>query len=276
VDGKPQESGKTANNFADAVVYKLAAPDGTTAEWTVTVTLPDDCPQVKKYITYNKPVTAYFIEYDGGMINANKETDKLVAEAYENKKYADIRWDLYATNNWGIRYIDTEEIEYTAAYGSASWYKHTGDPTQKGQWASEGYKYCEYPLESFAAYVSQRKQGGGFLGFGHGHLSEIAASPDVYVMPNNTDVTSLFVKSEKVCNIQCDVFQDSEQTPKGTETITFWVDLSTGLTLKYEVKLNGAVDKDDSYEVTKLVIGSPDWNGKHLHPLASDTFMNVD
>jgi hypothetical protein len=44
VDGKPQESGKTAHNFTDAVVYTLTTPDGETAEWTVTVTLPDDCP----------------------------------------------------------------------------------------------------------------------------------------------------------------------------------------------------------------------------------------
>ncbi|GHV52740.1 hypothetical protein FACS1894181_16090 [Bacteroidia bacterium] len=44
VDGKAQESGKTAQNFADAIVYTLATPDGETAEWTITITLPDGCP----------------------------------------------------------------------------------------------------------------------------------------------------------------------------------------------------------------------------------------
>lgn len=46
VNGNLQTSGTTANNYADAVVYTLTTPDGETAEWTVTVTLPDDCPQV--------------------------------------------------------------------------------------------------------------------------------------------------------------------------------------------------------------------------------------
>ncbi|MDR1527784.1 MAG: hypothetical protein LBS46_08995 [Dysgonamonadaceae bacterium] len=47
VGGKVQESGKTAHNFAEPVVYTLTTPDGATAEWTVTITLPDDCPQTK-------------------------------------------------------------------------------------------------------------------------------------------------------------------------------------------------------------------------------------
>jgi hypothetical protein len=52
-NGKTQTSGTTAVNCAEPVTYTLITADGqTTAEWTVTVTLPDDCPTVKKYITY--------------------------------------------------------------------------------------------------------------------------------------------------------------------------------------------------------------------------------
>jgi hypothetical protein len=79
-----------------AKVYFLTTPDGETADWTVTIKLPDDCPQVKKYITYNKPVTAYYIEYNGGAIAANRNTNAgnygRVIEACENKKYAYVSW----------------------------------------------------------------------------------------------------------------------------------------------------------------------------------------
>jgi hypothetical protein len=259
VDGKAQESGKTANSYADAVVYTLATPDGATAEWTVTVTLPDDCPQVKKYITYNKPVTAYYIEYT--------EDGESKFEAYENKEYC------HSFDGYYI-YIGSEEIEYSGA-GNNHWYKHTGDPVQVGSWLSRLYKNYEYPLGDFAAYVSERVQGGGFMRFisGPNYLPDIALYPDVYKMPNNTDVTEFYIKSEKVCDIMCDVYKDSQNSSRGTETFTFWVDPATGLTLKFEWTGHG---ESKRYEVTKLVFGKPDWDGKHLRPKAGDTITNVD
>ena len=51
VEGKAQESGKTAQNFTDEVVYTLTTPDGETAEWTVTIKLPDDCPDCGDFLT---------------------------------------------------------------------------------------------------------------------------------------------------------------------------------------------------------------------------------
>jgi hypothetical protein len=45
VNGALQTSGTTAVNFGEPATYLLATADGaTTTEWTVTVTLPDDCP----------------------------------------------------------------------------------------------------------------------------------------------------------------------------------------------------------------------------------------
>ena len=49
---------------------------------------------------------------------------------------------------------------------------------------------------------------------------------------------------------------------------TFWVDPATGLTLKLETADNST---SYNYEVTEIVIGAPDWDDKHLHPLATDT-----
>jgi hypothetical protein len=47
VDGKLQTSEETTVNFSEPVTYVLTSADGQiTAEWTVTITLPDDCPPV--------------------------------------------------------------------------------------------------------------------------------------------------------------------------------------------------------------------------------------
>jgi outer membrane lipoprotein-sorting protein len=102
-------------------------------------------------------------------------------------------------------------------------------------------------------------------------MAAFSEFPDLYELPNNTDVTELYVKSEKVMDIMCDVYKDTETvTSEGTRTWTFWVDPATGFTLKYE-----ATDYDGTmmyrYEVTKLIIGKPDWDGLHLHPLTTDT-----
>jgi hypothetical protein len=256
VNGEPQVSGETAQNFAEPVVYTLTTPDGTTADWTVTITLPDDCPQVKKYITYNKPVTAYYMEYT--------EDGEDMFVAYENKERCSSFQDFY-------QYIGSEEIEYTWT-GNNTWYKHTGDPVHEGSWLSKEYKKYEYPLGNFAAYVSYYKGTTTFYKYGLS-LWDIVASDDI-VAPDNTDVTQFYLRSEKVMDIMCDVYKDSQTGSGGTEIWTWWVDPATGFTLKYE-----RIDRDgdtESYTVTKLVVGKPDWDGKHLRPKTSDTIVNVD
>lgn len=210
----------------------------------------------EKYITYNKPVKSYYIEYT--------EDEKSKFEAYEDKKYC------YSFENY-YKYVGSEEIDYTWT-GNNRWYKHTGDPVYIGSWLSEEYKEHEYPLGNFAAYVSNYKGTSIFYKYGLS-LTDVAAS-DNLEMPNHTDVTKFYIRSEKVINIMCDVYKDSQTASGGTETWTWWVDPRTGFTLKYEL-IDRYGDKE-SYEVTKLVVGKPDWDGKHLHPKEGDTFINVD
>jgi hypothetical protein len=273
VDGKAQESGKTANNYADAVVYTLATPDGATAEWTVTVTLPDDCPQVKKYITYNKPVTAYFIEYNGGAIAANRNSNAgnygAVLEAYENKKYAKVTWDYDNVFACNLTLPNGDWCFPKDGYRNGTvWYLDKLNNNEN--WASDAYLESEYPLDEFAFWVSKRKLGGGFLFYNTGglnDLADIARHPNEAEMPNNTDVTQFYLRSEKVCNIMCDVYQILNNG-----YFTFWVDPATGFTLKLEVKdAQGNIAEPRSYEVTRLVVGKPDWDGEHLHPRSTDT-----
>jgi hypothetical protein len=268
-------TGKTGVKFTNSDTNVLSITDnGTTVEFTgkqvgestITATLGEQTLKAlvrvrameggKKYITYNKPVTAYYIEYT--------EDGKSKFEAYENKEYC------YSFGNYYI-YIGSEEIDYTWA-GNNHWYKHTGDPVHVGSWLSEGYKKCEYPLGNFAAYVSNYKGTGTFYKYGLS-LADVAAS-DNLEMPSHTDVTALYIRSEKVMEIMCDIYKDSQTGSGGTATWTWWVDPATGFTLKYEY-----IDRygdTESYAVTKLVVGKPDWDGKHLRPKASDTIENVD
>ncbi|GHT28204.1 hypothetical protein AGMMS49574_02060 [Bacteroidia bacterium] len=283
VDGKAQESGKTAQNFADAVVYKLTTPDGTTAEWMVTITLPDDCPTVKKYITYNKPVKEYFVEYNGGAIDANKGKSvwgTSIAEAYENKKYSSIYWGLMLDDReqWVIETTAANGTVMYAEYGSAQWFtdSESADPDHDNavNWRTEDYNNYEYPLGEFAAWVSNYK---GHTAYVYMYLlHDIAGHPEFYEMPNNTDVTEFYVRSEKVMDIMCDVYQDRDAN--GEYDLTFWVDPATGFTLKFERIYTGSTghgQDSQRYEVTKLVVGKPDWDKLHLHFREGDTFTNI-
>jgi hypothetical protein len=290
VDGKAQESGKTAHNFTDAVVYTLTTPDGETAEWTVTVTLPDDCPTVKKYITYNKPVTAYFVEYNGGAIDANKGTNSLtdaqkwgrgnpIIEAYENKKYSAIYWGgdfiYYEKMCWVIEAFAANGTTMYSEYGNKQWYtdSESADPDHDNSidWRTEEYIGYEYPLGKFAAWVSAYKgHPQNFLKCQYS-LKEIAQNPDIFALPNQTDVTKLYVKGETVCGIVCDVYKDTFDTYE----YTFWVDPATGFTLKFEQRSTSDNSIIDSYEVTKLEVGKPKWDELHLHFRDGDTLTNI-
>jgi hypothetical protein len=65
-------------------------------------------------------------------------------------------------------------------------------------------------------------------------------------------------------DILCDVYQAHDNTYD--LDLTFWVDPATGFTLKYHCE--GADEGD--FEVTKLVIGTPDWDELLLSPKAGD------
>lgn len=227
----------------------------------------------KKYITYNKPVTAYYIEYNGGIIEANKQidsgNDKDVVVAYETKNHTHIIWEKFGTTpSWVIQHVQTNGLEYTSVYNKTEWYRHTGNGNGMQDDWDDLYQGFEYPLGNFAAYVSYYKGTTTFYKYGL-RLSDIATSDDL-VMPDKTDVTEFYVRSEKVMNILCDVYKDRFNG----EDFTFWVDPNTGFTLKFERALGSTVQ--ESYEVSKLVVGKPDWDGLHLRPITGDTFVDVD
>ena len=297
-------TGKTGVTFTNSDNEVLSIKDnGTTVEFTgkeignstITATLGEQMLKAlvrvrgmeggKKYITYNKPVDAYYIEYSGGIIDANlpeKSTNctgfaftDAFAIAYENRKFSEVY--TYGSG-WGIRHIRTNGTSISSDYGSTSWYAGDAeiiDPSDPYavEWREQPID-PQYPLDKFGAWVSKYKVNGQFMRYNGGEggygMAGNSRFPDKYELPNNTDVTELYIKNEKVMDIMCDVYKDTETIPsEGTRTWTFWVDPETGFTLKYE-----ATDYDGTmmyrYEVSKLEIGKPDWDGLHLHPLSTD------
>ena len=225
---------------------------------------------VKKYMTYNKPVTAYYIEYNGGMSNQIDRFDPPAVEAYENGKYSRIHW--YGSG-WGILHIRNNGSVIIGDYQASEWFPDADAENPDNALISQ------YPLDAFGAWVSKYADGrfmrhyaafdnsNNLIGIG---LWANALFPEKYSLPDNTDVTEFYVRSEKVMDIMCDVYQDTESGARGTASWTFWVDPATGFTLKYEVKDENGNPSESNYEVTKLIIGSPAWDSKHLHPLATD------
>jgi len=208
----------------------------------------------KKYITYNKPINAYYIEFNGGYIQANiKPGISRLVIAYENKEYMGIGG---YNRDTGVEssYRSPNGIGYQrfSSNGDGYWisYSESKDPQNTAEWVNEGHKAFIYPLGEFAAFAS---------GMQTSSLLDVAES-SLYNLPNNVEVTQYYVRSEKVMDITCDVFK--------YQVATWWVDPSTGFTLKWAV--DGG-NSSNNWEVTKLVIGSPDWNGLHLRPQKGDT-----
>jgi hypothetical protein len=284
-------TGKTSVTFTNSDNDVLSIDDnGTTVEFTgkqvgnstITAKLGEETLKAlvrvraiegngKKYITYNKPVTAYYIEYNGGMVEANKKygsgNNGYVVEAYETMNYTEIKWNS-SLPGWLTIYTEPSGLQYSHAYGNTEWYRHTGNGNGNQDTWGEDYRGFEYPLGAFAAYVSYYKGTTTFYKYGL-DLATVAFDENL-VMPNHTDVTEFYVRSEKVANILCDVYKNRFNG----EDFTFWVDPTTGFTLKFERVWDGNIQ--ESYEVSTLVVGKPDWDGKHLRPIAGDTFIDVD
>jgi len=238
----------------------------------------------KKYITYNKPIKAYYVEYNGGAIDANKgksDRGNPIAEACENKKYAAIHWGLLLGDSecWVIEATAENGTVMSGEYnknGSMQWItdNESADANYENSidWRTTGFNAYEYPLGRFAAWISAYKgHKQNFLKFNDLWYG-VAQYPDVYALPEQTEVTELYIKSEAICGIVCDVYKDTD----GTDYIyTFWVDPATGFTLKFEQLSLSDHSISDSYEVTKLLVGSPEWSGLHLHFRNGDTLTNI-
>jgi len=68
IDGETQISGISAANFGKPIIYTLTNLDGETAEWTVTITHPSDCPknsiEAAKVHYFSAPWDNYYFCFD--------------------------------------------------------------------------------------------------------------------------------------------------------------------------------------------------------------------
>jgi hypothetical protein len=214
--------------------------------------------ETKKYFTYDKPVTAFFIEFNGGTVDTKLGS----IFAYENKKMASVSYNDFWLLQlvWGSNFRENLEAIYNKT-GSMEW-AYPDQPWD--DWLCCDYKAYIFPLSNFGDLVVKN-----LLLFSGGLWEMYENSPSE--MPNKVDITQWYVRSEKVMNIMCDVF---EYKLSYEYDYTYWVDPSTGFTLKYKEVRKSNNQVREEFEVTKLIIGSPDWDGEHLHPKTGDTYLN--
>ena len=251
-----QVSGTTANNFTNTVTYIVTSSDNRlTNIWKVTII---DEAETKKYFTYKEPVKVYFIEYNGGTSNLTNSGSIVIFQngPYDTKKMSELSYDE-DWGGWFVHYVFGSELDENlyAKYnltGNMVW-EYPDQPWD--DWLTEDYKPYEFPLSDFGDIVSNKKN------YTAGVLYEIY-DKNPSNMPDNVDVSDWYVRSEKVMDIMCDVFK----TEYYHYEYTFWVDLSTGLTLKY-IRLDTNDNTTSEYEVTKLVFGFTNlWGELHLCP----------
>ena len=98
VDGKAQTGGTSVVNFSEPVTYVLTSADGqTTKEWTVTIALPDDCPQVAM-----KAATIHYQDSEGN-------DQYLCFDNYGRQR----RWEaINQDGDWGIFIYDEINEKY--------------------------------------------------------------------------------------------------------------------------------------------------------------------
>ena len=213
----------------------------------------------KKYITYKQPVTAYYMEYT--------EAGKIYAKAYENKERADVAYYNDSDGEYyTIQYRQPNGLwlSYSSLYPN-TWLKQNsldGFGSDAEDWVDKWSVLEEYPMGYFAAWVSTWGDDGYTYFNREADIKYVVEKGGV--LPDNTEVTQFYVRNEKFINIDCAVFQENH----AGKINTFWVDLSTGFTLKYSVT-TGA-DEKTIFEVSSFKVGKPDWDEKHLHPITCD------
>lgn len=253
--------GKTSKALVKVISELQSTSNGTSTESPGSTTTPGGNTGTK-HITYNKPIEAFYIEFNGGYIDANKNTEKgnhTLVLAYENKEHMAIGGyynESADPDNRGIMStyhsaVGYGYMRYGEKPGDSYWIADVNNDSSANRavWTDETYKRHIWPLSEFAAFAT---------GMQTNTLADVAESP-VYQLPNKVDVTQYYVRSENVMNTMCDVYEYQDAT--------WWVDPATGFTLKMAVE---GGDLSNNWEVTKLVLGSPDWDGLHLCPQKGD------
>jgi hypothetical protein len=132
-NGKAQISGTTVLDFSVPVVYLLTSPDGKTVEYTVSITLPDDCPSAKL-----KAATIQYIDRNG-----NKHY--LCFDNYGKQR----RWEgINQDGNQGIFIYDEINGKYHV------W---SNDPNSPG-WVPDQYVTANTTSSITAVYLSETHQ----------------------------------------------------------------------------------------------------------------------
>jgi hypothetical protein len=219
VDGKAQESGKTANNFADAVVYTLAAPDGTTAEWTVTITLPDDCPTPD--VAYNPPAD-YYIEYT---LDKNEAHSVHVTVCKIGNNYTEIS---HVNPESRVHYSGETMTAYI--FGQGYWWIQNEGESWHTETVTTALAQSAEPFKQFWDFINS-----------------------VHYSTDGKYAKRYYIRSDKFLGRSCGVYEFYDNNIMGNGLSRVWVDLETGCWLKWTNQNENTVyDEVTVFKLTDL------------------------
>jgi hypothetical protein len=257
-----QTSGVTPVNCAAPVTYTLTTAEGVTAQWTVTVKTPDNCPPLPEKVlySYNPPAQYYIV--------VKNWDERSIEFAFGNEQFA--RVEGGEAHYW-------EKSPYTSmsSYSNrSSWADYSELDKHNSDYGRAIYNLDNVysrPCYFFNLYLCSRKanrQGETNMfpltwDFNSDGIYELA---EWETNLQNYDVTQYYVRSETVRGVACNVFSGFG----GTKKLTFWVDKANGLTLKCTQEQSG---ETETFEITTYQLTAPNWDGLHLRPQAGDEIV---
>ena len=224
----------TGKQIGESVI--TATLDGVECKAEVEVRIAE-ASQEKHYVTYSEPIKAYY--YERVVVN-DRETEII---GYYDKN---MLWTARQYN-----FVNSNGDLLERGFNGSEW-KIPADTKEWDDWAEGDCDYIgrEWPLSEFAAYIANYDEELDLQGSNY-------SLPEMYVtcpekLPNHRDATKFYVRSEKVNDTLCDVYEDFIFGLQ--KTFTWWVDPATGLTLKYQERDKEGTLKS-GWEIIRLIIG---------------------
>jgi hypothetical protein len=267
VDGTPQVSGTTANDFNDPVTYTVTSGDGeTTLDWTVTIIKP--LPEGKVLYSYNPPAGYYFVvkytDEDGEV--------KELAYGYGDGAFSEMDGEyIYYHQKEPYRHYGTL-ADNRSGWSDMSRIDQNDGPAGRTTAAQNQYyidNVWSRPLYWFNLYLCSLEASR------QGETDMFPAvwdeEDDIYRLAEwetdlqDYDATEYYTGSEKLNGVECNVFSGYGSV---SQKRTFWVDKENGLTLKYSVEQQSG--ETQTWEITTYQLTAPDWDELHLRPQDGD------
>lgn len=193
------------------------------------------------YITYNQPISNYTYEIGGGPDNGGI---RYTFDGFSRKDYY--------RNDDGALIESWDNMD--------GWYGFIceGEIGEEAQHEGEERLFAQnlfyWPCSEFACWLidADYDNDGNVICYSPNTPMYEAYADDPQRLPDNVDVTSLYVRNEEVCGVDCYVLKITSG-----QNYFYWVDPNTGWTLQYAIQEYGSDELKIRGTVTFFEIGTP-------------------